>query len=232
MLVTEFWLKFNNGDEALLLPVNPDTLSVTSTYGFTDVDITNLGEYTVVGGGRLREYSLSSFFPRDFNASYCVRSLQPVPGGESRLIPPWECVEMIERWQRSEKPIRFIVTDTPINMAVTIRNFEYEERGGEPGDVYYTLDLKEYVFIAAAKKDNNGVTSGSVSVKMPKLATARPSTRETPKSYTVKSGDSLYKIAAKVYGNGDSWRKIYDKNKKLIGANPNVIKPGQKLVIP
>jgi len=140
---------------------------------------------------------------------------------------------MIERWQRSGLPVRFIVTGTPINMAVTIRNFEYEERGGEPEDVYYTLDLKEYIFLSVAKKGDNTVSGGSVSVTMPKLnAAARPSSRQVPKSYTVKSGDSLWKIAARVYGNGDDWRKIYAQNKKVIGANPNLIKPGQKLVIP
>ncbi|MMZ62001.1 LysM domain/BON superfamily protein [compost metagenome] len=115
---------------------------------------------------------------------------------------------------------------------MTIRNFEYEERGGEPEDVYYTLDLKEYIFITAAKKGDKTKTSGSAGVSMPKLAAARPSMREAPKAYTVKAGDSLWKIAARVYGNGDDWRKIYDKNKKTIGANPNLIKPGQKLVIP
>ncbi|GIP55243.1 hypothetical protein J42TS3_42780 [Paenibacillus vini] len=222
-MITEFWLKFNNGAETLQLPVNPDTISVTSTHGYTDINVTNLGEYTVIGGGQLREYSLSSFFPRDHNTSFCA-----VPS----LVEPYECVATIERWQRSGKPVRFIVTGTPINIAVTIRNFEYGERGGEPGDVYFTLDLKEYVFITVAKKGDNSAVSGSASVTMPKLAAARPSTRETPKSYTVKSGDSLFKIAAKVYGKGDDWRKIYEKNKKVIGANPNAIKPGQKLVIP
>lgn len=224
MLITEFWLKFNNGAETLQLPVNPDTLSVTSTHGFTDVDVTNLGEYTVIGGGQLREYSLSSFFPRDYNASYCAHS---------SLIDPYECVTTIERWQRSGKPIRFIVTGTPINIAVTIRSFEYEERGGQPDDVYYTLDLKEYVFLTINKKGDNSAAGGSVSVSMPKLnAAARPSTRDIPKSYTVKAGDSLWKIASRVYGNGDDWRKIYNANKKAIGANPNLIKPGQKLAIP
>lgn len=223
MLITEFWLKFNNGAEVLWLPVNPDNISVTSTHGFTDVDVTNLGEYTVIGSGRLREYSFSSLFPRKYNASYCAYE---------SLRDPYEYVSMIERWQRSGKPVRFIVTGTPINLAVTIRSFEYEERGGEPGDVYYTLNLKEYVFIDIAKKGSNGAKSSTKTKKVPGKGKARPSTRITPKSYTVKSGDSLFKVATKVYGNGDDWRKIYDKNKKLIGSNSSSLKPGQKLVIP
>ena len=52
------------------------------------------------------------------------------------------------------------------------------------------------------------------------------------KTYMVVAGDSLSKIAAKMYGNPSQWQKIYEANKSVIGPNPNVIKPGQKLVIP
>lgn len=222
----QFQLKFNNGAETLWLPVNPDTISASSSHGFEDIEVSGLGEYTVIGNKRQKEITLSSFFPRDYHPSYCEYT---------DLIDPWEIVTTIERWQASGKPVRYIVSGTPINIAVTIRSFEYQERGGEPGDVYYTLTLKEYTFVDIEKKSSGSAsTSGSVTVKTPKLASsaARPSTRVAPKSYTVKSGDSLFKIAAKVYGKGDSWRKIYDKNKSAIGPNPNVIKPGIKLVIP
>jgi nucleoid-associated protein YgaU len=50
--------------------------------------------------------------------------------------------------------------------------------------------------------------------------------------YVVKSGDSLSKISKDVYDNGGLFQKIYDANKATIGDNPNLIKPGQKLVIP
>ena len=50
--------------------------------------------------------------------------------------------------------------------------------------------------------------------------------------YIVKSGDSLSKISKDVYDNGGLFQKIYDANKSTIGDNPNMIKPGQKLLIP
>ena len=50
--------------------------------------------------------------------------------------------------------------------------------------------------------------------------------------YVVKSGDSLSKIAKDVYDNGGLYNKIYEANKATIGDNPNLIKPGQKLLIP
>ena len=46
--------------------------------------------------------------------------------------------------------------------------------------------------------------------------------------YIVKSGDYLSLIAAKY---NTSWQKIYNDNKDIIGNNPNLIYPGQKLII-
>jgi nucleoid-associated protein YgaU len=52
------------------------------------------------------------------------------------------------------------------------------------------------------------------------------------KTYVVKSGDSLSKIAKAAYGEGKRWPEIYEANKALIGDNPNLIHPGQTLRIP
>ncbi len=51
-------------------------------------------------------------------------------------------------------------------------------------------------------------------------------------TYTVQSGDSLSKIAKNHYGDANAWKRIYEANKALIGANPDLIHPGQRLVIP
>jgi len=48
-------------------------------------------------------------------------------------------------------------------------------------------------------------------------------------TYTVQHGDNLSAIGAKY---GISWHAIYEANKDLIGDNPDVIHPGQELVIP
>ena len=50
-------------------------------------------------------------------------------------------------------------------------------------------------------------------------------------TYTVKSGDSLSKIAKNLYGDAQQWHKIHQANLDQI-KDPNLIHPGQKLIIP
>jgi nucleoid-associated protein YgaU len=84
------------------------------------------------------------------------------------------------------------------------------------------------------KADFSNVQSGGAST----APGARPADLEqdapaaaTRRSYTVKSGDTLSKIAQREYGDASDWRKIYEANKDTI-KNPDLIYPGQTFIIP
>jgi nucleoid-associated protein YgaU len=64
-------------------------------------------------------------------------------------------------------------------------------------------------------------TSGTVEAPAPARA----------RTYTVKEGDSLSKIAKREYGDAQQWAKIYDANRELI-QDPDLIQPGWTLTIP
>ena len=51
------------------------------------------------------------------------------------------------------------------------------------------------------------------------------------KLYTIKSGDSLSRIAKHEYGNANDWRRIFEANQDTI-KNPDKIFPGQEIKIP
>lgn len=213
----EFWLSFNNGAERLRLPVNPEAISISSPFGHEDVNIAQFGEYSVIGERELKEFSFSSFFPRDYNPAYCEFSV---------FSAPWTYVNVLERWRDSRKPMRLTITGTPINEAVTIREFSYEpDKAGNPGDIYYTLSFKQFRFIEFGE-----VKTSTATVALQEKRHAPISS--PPNTYTVVKGDTLWKIAQKVYKEGSKWQTIYNANKNVIGNNPNLIKPGQKLVIP
>jgi nucleoid-associated protein YgaU len=62
-------------------------------------------------------------------------------------------------------------------------------------------------------------------------ASAGTGPQQTTRDYTIQPGDSLSKIAKRYYGNAGEWQKIYQANKDKI-KDPNMIYPGQKIIIP
>jgi len=58
-----------------------------------------------------------------------------------------------------------------------------------------------------------------------------PEPEEETEFYTVKSGDSLSKIAKRYYGNAMKYPEIFEANREVI-KDPNLIYPGQVLRIP
>ena len=89
---------------------------------------------------------------------------------------------------------------------------------------------------------NPGVLSEGMKITLPKLEPV-PSPTETVKidvkpeitpvegEYVVVQGDSLWIIAVKTYGSGYNWVDIHQANKTQI-TNPNLIRVGQKLILP
>ncbi|HEY7529475.1 MAG TPA: LysM peptidoglycan-binding domain-containing protein [Gemmatimonadota bacterium] len=51
------------------------------------------------------------------------------------------------------------------------------------------------------------------------------------RTYEVRPGDSLSRIAQRFYGDGNQWPRIHEANRDQI-KDPDLIYPGQKLVIP
>jgi len=73
--------------------------------------------------------------------------------------------------------------------------------------------------------DFSDVVSGSSS------SAQAPTGESATRTYTVVAGDSLSKIAKKIYGNAGRWKEIFEANKDTI-KNPDLIHPGQVLKIP
>lgn len=117
------------------------------------------------------------------------------------------------------------------NMKVSVEDYNIVEDAKEGLDVSVDVNLKQWrsygtktitVEQPAAKEEK-----ATVSVTKERDASTAPTT----KSYTVKKGDTLWAIAAKYYGSGAQYTKIYSANTDKI-SNPNLIYPGQVFTIP
>lgn len=212
----EFWLQMEN-DGKFQFPVKPSDFTVSVSHRNTVVNVIQTGDINLMGKTGLREISLSSFFPaKDYNFS-----------NNSGRKEPIAYVEKIEGWRNSGSPVRVIITGV-LNMEATIEGFSYGEQDAT-GDIYYTLNLKEYKKIKT-KKANVTITTVAP-VTQPSTRTTQPASTNSGRTYTVKSGDCLWKIAKQFYGNGAQYTKIYNANKDKI-KNPNLIYPGQVFTIP
>ena len=213
----EFWLKENDKNK-FLLPVKPSEFTVTVSNKNTTVNVLKLGDINLIGNTGLREITLSSFFPaQDYNFSNNADRKKPL-----------FYVGQIEVWIKLGIPIRVIITSGILNMLCTIESFSYSEQDAT-GDIYYTIALKEYKKIKirnVGNGENVGVATSQTSARAVQDAnTNRGST------YTVKSGDCLWKIAKQFYGDGSKYMKIFNANTDKL-KSPDIIRTGQVLTIP
>ena len=196
----EFWIKSES--EAIQLPVPPSDFEKATGVNNSTTNIIGLGEINVLGKKKLATIPIKTFWPaQQYDFCDCDVTLKP-----------YEFVEKIEKLMNENKTFQLIITGTSVNMLCAIESFSYGENDGS-GDVYFNLELKEYPLITL--NDN----SKSTDLK------ARNS-KSVPTSYKVIKGDSLYLISKKVYGTGEKWKDLQNKNGI---KNPNLIYPGQVL---
>lgn len=209
----EIWMK--QGKTGFKFAVLPPEYEVTSESNNTQVNINALGEVNLIGKRKLKNVSFSSFFPSQ-TYSACEYSSFPSPR---------ESVKIIEQ-MKNKGVLRLIMTGTPINMECTIENFTWGENDGTK-DINFTLEFKEYrkVRIKTKKKKEE------LPSKVTPAVTNRPAKEVASTTYTVRPSDYLCKIAKNLTGNSANWKAIYEQNKEVIGGNPNLIYPGQQLVI-
>lgn len=208
------------GGREINIPVLPAKLNVSSPGKNERVTVLELGEVLLLRKKGLRILSWESFFPVS-KAPYTV----------GQIMDPVSIVQAIQKARDQKSPVRFVITGTDLdcNLRMGIDSFEYEERSGELGDLYYTIKLYEWKDISPKRIVLPEKKEEPAKTQEPE----RPGKPEqTSKTYTVKSGDCLWNIAKKFYGKGSDYTKIYNANKGKIGSNPNLIYPGQVFTIP
>lgn len=215
---------FDKDNTTYRLPTNPEQIEISSTQAIEKYEILKLGQIAVPTHMELKEYSFECEFPHS-PLHYVETS------GDFK--EPEFYINLFQRWRDERTPVRFIASNgigDDINTLVLIEELTIAERAGEEGDKYISFQLVEYR--PYGKKSVVVMPTPTVTVASVKEVIPTPPVN--PKSngtHVVQPGDTLWAIAKKYYGNGNQYTKIYNANKDKI-KNPNLIYPGQKLVIP
>lgn len=216
----DFILKDLSG-QTFQFPVNPEEVSIKRDKSFETVNILSLGEVDFAHGEKIREVSFSSFFPKVYDPSYCKYPNIP---------DPQQAMQLLSSFMSSTKPLRLIISETEVNVLVFVSAHSSTFKGGEPGDVYFDITCRTWreVKVRTSVEQTGGQNQQGTGSQ----STGRSDTKPIAKIYKVNSGDNLSKIAKLELGDSSKWKDIYEKNKKLIGSNPNRIQVGWELVMP
>lgn len=188
----------------------PEEIQVKAEARMQSYEIMNTGEHKIPLGDKLTVFSWSGQFPGE------KRQKDPYVRA---WTAPEEIQKLLSRVKSGGKKCRLMITDTPINHDVHITSYGITYKGGH-GDYYYDIVFENALNLAIFTE-----AELKLAVNNPNSAEVRPAKPES-KTYTVKSGDSLWKIAQKELGNGSKYPQIA----KLNGiTNPNKIKVGQVL---
>ena len=216
-----FYLKQN--EEQILLPVAPAEL-ITQVKGESKkVELVDVGEGSILKEIGLRRISFKILLPAVQHSFVQT---------EGAFQKPIFFLNQFRQYKMSKKPVSLIVfrklaDGTELfsgNMEVSFEEYTVVEKGGEQGDFWVEIQLKEYRKITATtyclKQQQNQMTLEETGVKR--------EGRQIPNTYTVKKGDSLWKIAKTMLQDGSRYKEIAQKNGI---TNPNKIQVGQILYL-
>lgn len=212
-------------------PALPEKIQGKYGAKYQSFDIISQGTVKIPKGTDVAEFTWNGvFFGKSKKREAIVK--------KNHWKEPNECVKILNDFMKNETVLNLIVTETWINMDVTISSFQPRPTGAygnveysitfvqkKPLKMYTTNELKIAKFVEKTKprNDSGGSSGGS--------------------TYTVVSGDTLWGIAAKKLGSGSKWTSIYDANASTIeeeakkhgkasSDHGHWIWPGEVLTIP
>ncbi|MFZ7103364.1 MAG: LysM peptidoglycan-binding domain-containing protein [Peptococcaceae bacterium] len=197
---------FKDKNSEILLPVTPPSFTMTQGINIETINIHTLGDVNIAGYGTLANLKIDCLFPAQ-SYPFALENQDP-----------YVYVDYFIKWCDEREVLRFIVSDTSVNIAVLVESITYSEKDGT-NDVYATIILREYRELSAVRAEKAG--SGN------KTRVAGVST-SLASSYTIKKGDTLSSICRKFYGDASLYPKLAAANNI---KNPNLIYAGHTLKI-
>lgn len=141
----DYGLFFSRDGQVLRLPHNPEKLPVSKDSDNGEYNVLGIGPITVPRIPKQQEVTISGYFPGRADG-YTV-----TPNG---FIEPETYIQFFQSAMDDKAvitytPVRYYEDGTPYFTAdegfqCIVTAFQYEERGGETGDFYYELTIREW----------------------------------------------------------------------------------------
>ena len=200
----DIYVREKNGSRSIRFPILPERIQYKGgETEFVTYEIMDRGPVAIPSGVGLAGIGWESDFPGEGRQN------------DSRLRGSWQAPktyhDILTDWQAKGTALNIMVTGYPFNVDVFLKTYEAEAYGGV-GDMAYQIEFQEA----------RDITIKTTQVKTSTSTTSKTSSQKRPAekstTYTIKKGDSLWKIAAmsKHYGDGSKWKKIYNANKDII----------------
>lgn len=200
----------------LVFPIAPQSIEIEMNSKVITVSPINLGDMDIQRGRQPIRFTWTGLLPG---------TSRRLPGVDLSLSPS-DIEQQIRKWINSAtgKQLRLVITKTKWNIPVRINSFVSTHSGGN-GDINYTISLTEWRDLV--------VQESTKALTATLKTTQRSSSKPKQKTYTVKAGDSMWKIAQKLVGNGSRWPEMWAINKsRSRSKNPDLIYPGEVFLVP
>lgn len=215
----------------MLLPIPPEKIPISYPGQNKTANLINGEEINLVRPAGLAEISLDVVFPQmDYPAAVWDGSVDDAEDFLDHLQDLKESKSPFEFIVIRDGPGRFSSFDT--NLDVTLEDYKVSDDVAEGFDLAVSISLKEYRNYGTKIMNFTLIEDQAETVET--TGETEPERQGEPAkngSYTVVNGDSLWKIAKQLLGDGNRWQEIYNLNRDKV-SNPNLIHPGQVLAIP
>ena len=195
--------------EAVLLPVTPSQFEFESGRNVETLDMAQTGEVNLPGLEKLFDEQLEVLLPAE-SRSYADAGWT----GD-----PYTVVEKLVGWSLAGTVVRIIIPGTSVTYPVLLGPIPYGEYDGT-NDVTIKIPVRRYRYLGVetTEKTTTGNT-GRVTATSAKASTV----------HIVVSGETLWGICRKYYGDGSLYSKLAKYNSI---KNANLIRVGQRITIP
>lgn len=213
----------------ILCPVTPSKVQLKIKNQNKTMNLVNGIEVNILKDAGLTEISYDLLLP---NVIY------PFATYKNGFVNAKYFLDEFEKMKTEKKPFIFKLLRTfptgvdlynTDDMMVSLESYTIKEDTSQGFDVVVSITLKQFRPYGTKIVK---VLDGTASVDKVRETSNAPTPSDNPvTTYTVVSGDSLWNIAKKYYGDGSKYTAIYETNKDKI-ANPSLIYAGQVLTIP